>query len=295
MNIIFSRKGFDLGNGRMASPILTDGSLLSAPILSDSASASRLDSLCLNGHNDSSQILSDLSGGRISGSTTVHMDPDLCRGTRPRLPGWLPAFGQVGSAQSHLRNKGVGLGDVFLFYGWFRNCEQINGSWEFRHGAPDIHVIFGWLQVGSIIHAGANPIGTIDTQYPWLKDHPHVRDDGYQPNNTIYVASECLSFGGQIIPEVLGGGIFSHYTSALQLTAHSTPDTRYSRSEWCVPSFFFKNGGSKLTYHSRVLPRFIDDRAYFNIVARGQEFVYACDENESDVIEWTKNLIVNAT
>ncbi|CAI8922445.1 hypothetical protein EMIT0158MI4_310005 [Burkholderia ambifaria] len=44
------------------------------------------------------------------------------------IPGWRPALGQTGAAQGHLSNNGVGAGDVFLFFGWFRQVEKSRGS-----------------------------------------------------------------------------------------------------------------------------------------------------------------------
>lgn len=54
----------------------------------------------------------------------------------------------MGSAQSHLANEGVGVGDVFLFFGWFREVEQQQGRWRYARRALNIHSLFGWLQVG---------------------------------------------------------------------------------------------------------------------------------------------------
>ena len=57
-----------------------------------------------------------------------HLDPDLVPGTLPRPPDWLPAFGQDSAAASHLRNQGVSRGDLFLFFGWFRHTEEVEGQ-----------------------------------------------------------------------------------------------------------------------------------------------------------------------
>ena len=73
------------------------------------------------------------------------MDPDLNRYTLARKDEWRPSFGQVAAAQGHLRNQGVEVGDIFLFFGWFKQAHIREGSWAFIPQAPDIHVIFGWL------------------------------------------------------------------------------------------------------------------------------------------------------
>lgn len=292
MKIIFSRKGFDSSYGQMPSPILPDGSMMSFPIPSEGSGARRFDSIQLNGRVDHVKIAHDLSNGRISGSTMVHMDPDLCADNLARTSGWKPSFGQVGSAQGHLSNLGVDRGDLFLFFGWFRQVDQRDGTWVFQPNAPDVHVLFGWLQVGEIIAAGSNPEAMICRTYPWMRDHPHS-NTGYSANNTIYVASDALKLEGQIAHGVPGAGLFTHYAADLQLTTVSKSGQRHNRSHWSLPAGFFKEGKSKLSYHLQIIPEIADGMATFNIVARGQEFVYPCGDNDVDVADWAKNIIVN--
>ena len=43
--------------------------------------------------------------------------------------GWQPLFGQDSAAETHLRNQGVGTGDIFLFFGLFRRVEQSAHGW----------------------------------------------------------------------------------------------------------------------------------------------------------------------
>ena len=45
------------------------------------------------------------------------------------------------------RNAGVGVGDVFLFFGWFKEVRQTAKGLAYRRGAPDLHVLFGWQGV----------------------------------------------------------------------------------------------------------------------------------------------------
>src|SRR5947207_4995331 len=129
MKLILSRKGFDSGYGRMPSPILPDGRLVSLPIPSKSDRFTLAD---INVSNlDLDQLLSDLSQGAHSPRTIIHLDPDLDRAAVSRLPGWRPALGQSGAAQSHLRDKEIGVGDLFLFFGWFRQVENHAGAWRY--------------------------------------------------------------------------------------------------------------------------------------------------------------------
>ena len=78
----------------------------------------------------------------------VHLDPDLNPDMYARKNGWRPLFGQSGNAQGHLIKKEVKENDLFLFFGWFREVVlNTSGRYKYREGAPDLHVIFGWLQV----------------------------------------------------------------------------------------------------------------------------------------------------
>src|SRR2546421_253160 len=56
----------------------------------------------------------------------AHLDPDLVEHVVPRLEGWRAMFGQVGASQTHLDNNGVDVGDVFLFFGLFRQTIRTN-------------------------------------------------------------------------------------------------------------------------------------------------------------------------
>ena len=82
----------------------------------------------------------------LSASHHVHLDPDV----RPALRGVTGVssgeylFGQVGAAERHLRNQGIAPGDLFLFFGWFREAAERKGQW--RRVGPDEHTVWGWLQ-----------------------------------------------------------------------------------------------------------------------------------------------------
>lgn len=125
MKIILSRKGFDKANGGVPSPIFPDGTALSLPI------PYRRSPTAFNDvrWRDTSlgSTVKDLTKGGVTGRQRCHLDPDLYADALPRLPGWRPAFGQVENAQSHLQNQGVGPGDLFLFFGWFRSVERVYG------------------------------------------------------------------------------------------------------------------------------------------------------------------------
>jgi len=239
MKIIFSRKGYDKTSGGMPSPIFPDDTLCSFPIPSDQKP--KLKDVWFQGKNLGSLVRQLNEDPEEKG---VHLDPDLYREARPRKAGWRPCFGQVGAPQTHLKNQQVGEGDVFLFFGWFRRVLQSNGKFHYQPHAPDIHCLFGWLQVGTMYHPG------LDDRNPptWSLDHPHVQDAKYYAknfsNNTLYVASDRLRFPGLRRP-LAGGGVFPRFTESLQLTEPGQP-----RSFWRFPECFSpREGQSPLSNH----------------------------------------------
>lgn len=265
MKIIFSRKGFDSQYGGVPSPILPDGSVLSLPIPSKHGRPlGDLGSLQGPLH----RIVADLTGGKITASTRVHLDPDLQAGCVNRLPRWRPCFGQVSTAQQHLANQGVGVGDVFLFFGWYREAELHRGRWRYGPGAPDVHSLFGWLQVGDVVKVDENPVDLRATS-PWLRDHPHVEHAGaVGTKNTLYLSADKLALAKP--NSVAGAGVFRRWTEALQLTAPGA-----NRSVWRLPCWFMPGGGlPPMTYHGASHRWSIaDGYAQLKSVGKGQEFV----------------------
>ena len=125
MKIILSRKGFDSANGGQASPILPDGTMLSLPI----PSHDRISFSELQWHGFSYlDIIRQLNPKTLIGNDShCHLDPDLREEVRSKIPGWMPAFGQKGSSLTELLNNNVAVGDIFLFYGWFKQTEFYDG------------------------------------------------------------------------------------------------------------------------------------------------------------------------
>lgn len=265
MKLVLSRKGFDSQYDGMASPILPDGRMIALPI------PSRNDAYTLANINypevDTAKLVADLSGGRLNLDTAVHLDPDLDRPTDLRLSGWRPSLGQTDTAQSHLAKCQIGTDDVFLFFGWFRQVELRNGSWRYERSSPDLHVMFGWLEVEQVL-----PIVThrneVLAQHPWIANHPHVaRPDCYtDKRNSLYVAKSS----SRLAPKSkFGAGRFESLQKELQLTKNG-----HTRSVWSLPAFFAPNGRPALTYHEN-LDRWTPEgnRVKLQSVAKGQEFV----------------------
>jgi Nucleotide modification associated domain 3 len=255
MKIILSRKGIDSGalSGKMASPILPCGCLCSVPIpYRCGISYSDIHF----GTRSFQQIIAELNP-RWS-NRLAHLDPDLRHGAvTSRLSGWRPAFGQSGAAVGHLINQGVGVGDLFVFFGWFRRTIEQNGNLMFDprdvHGR---HIVFGWLEVGHVIESLPLPKGLLS-----LSDHPHVKffEEEDRPNR-IYVSS----LSG------LKAGTFQTEREGIVLTRNGG-----KRSKWLLPdvfeSLFLKRD---LSYHGNEERWDREgDMIALQSVSRGQEFV----------------------
>lgn len=281
--LVLSRKGFDSGYGGMPSPILPDGRLVPLPIPSRHDARTLAE---LNTHGlDLAPLLADLSKGVHALDTRVHLDPDLDRAPHLRMPGWRPALGQTGAAQSHLCAQGVGAGDVFLFFGWFRQVERATGRWRFARSAPNLHVLFGWLEVGELLPIVEQRAECL-TRHDWIADHPHVANPTHYTDkrNTLYIAPSRSAY----VPDRLGGGLFPQLTASLQLTAKSSK----TRSVWSLPSWFHPTEDtSPLSYHAD-LSRWTDDgdRCGLKAVAKGQEFVLDLS-GRKQATEWIRRLV----
>lgn len=130
MKVILSRKGFDSSSGGGPSPIV-GGVPLSLPIPAGKGMPGvSYASLGLSAH------VRQASRGKLTGRAKAHYDP-LFQDDGTCL------FGQCGAAQSHLENQGVGAGDLFLFFGLFRDGDE-----------KPHHRIFGWLWAEEVVRTG---------------------------------------------------------------------------------------------------------------------------------------------
>lgn len=279
MKIILSRKGFDSANGGCPSPILPDNKMVSFLIPSDDYikySDLKIDDEytyfdLIKQLKLKSKIRYNNKPRELTKDTKCHLDPDMCKGTIKRSANWQPCFGQIDSAQTHLSNEMIKENDLFLFFGWFKKTILKNGILQFDKSASDLHIIFGYLQIGKIL-----PVNN-DTIIPdWLKYHPHVEDKNRKKKstNTIYIAKENLSFD----KNKPGADVFK-YNDNLVLTKKG-----FSRSRWELPDFF---RGLRISYHS---DESWNNNGYFQSVPIGQEFVI---EDNDKVANWAKQLINN--
>ena len=281
--LVLSRKGFDGENGRIASPILPNGRLVPLPIPGPREKLRMadldVDPECL------AKLLSDLSKRhRLSIKTRVHLDPDLAGGKRLGIRGWRPSLGQTGIAQGHLAKQGVGKGDVFLFFGWFRRVEEHVGRWRYDPGAPNQHLMFGWLEIGEVVPVMAEGRRYV-AKHRWIADHPHLAssDRFRERNNTLYVASPRSTLGGY--PG--GGGLFPYDRPELHLTREGS-----TRSVWKLPAWFLpRRDRTPLTYHEDP-DRWTRRGAHCELqsVAKGQEFVLDL-ERRPEAGPWLRHLV----
>lgn len=265
MKIILSRKGFDSGNGGQPSPVLPDGTLLSLPIPSGDLD-NTYSTIMWNGMSYYEIICSLNPRSKINNESHCHLDPDLRQDVRSRMTGWKPAFGQMSSALTLLRNNNISIGDIFLFFGWFKATEIIGGRLVYKKHAPDLHVIYGYLQVGKIIEKKCDIPD-------WLKTHPHVSyDDSWRKGkNAIFLPSDYLSFQN----DMKGSGVLN-FRSDRVLTKSGN-----SRGCWDLPSFFKK---VSITYHPNPW-----QNGYFKSANKGQEFVM---EATPEILNWAKKIII---
>lgn len=221
MKVVFSRKGFDSSAGGAPSPIV-DGRPISLPIPTQRRSETCYGDLGLGA------LVESVTKGRLNRTDQCHLDPMFEAGRC--------AFGQTGAAQAHLQNNGVGVGDVFLFFGLFSNLD----------GSDRHHRIFGFLEVETLTKLAETP-SAADQPAGFSHRHPHTIGE-WNPNNTIYVGRS---------------GLAQTAASALRLSREGEPLRR-----WQVPAWLQSAG---LTYHAK--PQRWPAPNTLEAVARGQEFV----------------------
>ena len=270
MKVILSRKGFDSRNGKIPSPIMPDGTLLSLPVpenpkVSEKVAIIKYEQLQYKGKSYA-EIINELKKIDFL-DERCHLDPDICESVITRSENWRPAFGQSNAAITHLRKtNGVGINDLFLFFGWFRKVE-IDGKYQYMKKSVDQHVIFGYLQVGEILEY------PIKEQYPGLEGHPHL--DRGSKSNTIFVARKSLSWD----ENKPGAGCLNlNCNPELVLTKEG-----FSRTRWQLPDFLKK---VKISYHTEENWK----ENYFQSADIGQEFVIDSDGKEK-VEQWAKDFI----
>lgn len=288
--IVLSRKGFDSVAGGCASPIL-DGKLISLPIPEKEPGKGQLRYQGLRGKEGEQivDLVKQLTKGKkekIDGSHLVHLDPDLRVELRDEQHAHLPfAFGQSGHSQSELRD--IGTGDLFLFFGWFREAKKISEQYEFCRKTPDIFAIWGWLQVEERFELPKD----LERAQMKAPHHPHVSHHRNRKNNCLYVASKNLTF----LPEWQGAGTFFRFRDGLLLSdkqmGEPNPRKR-KRSNWRLPAFFRDIKVSHIPSLQIPGKWEKEDKSILGQAANhpGQEFIFETKRNEKEAAKWLDSI-----
>ena len=260
-NLVISRKGFDATAGGRASPIFANGDIFSVPIPQKKQSPSRYRELQFKDMSGR-EILNFIGAKSISDDDFYHNDPLLF--------GQKGIFGQAGAPQGELENFGVGRGDLFLFFGWFK---------QYHQRGPDLHHLFGWLQIEKIIKGNSEILKFLSENE---LSHPHGTKDITQfKNNTIYIASKNLTFSDSV-RDIKGHGVFKKTAENLILT-----ETGKTRSRWRLPKKYFTN--TKNLFRNRLKWK-DEEKCLVDCSGIGQEFILNAQDNPS-VVEWASYLI----
>lgn len=283
MKLVFSRKGIDSSFGNYASPIMPDGSLAWMPIPENNVNKPGLLSYKDIPFKNTTlgKLIEDLSNGKINENSTVHLDPDIFDFHRNRKPGWKPLFGQTGAAESHLRNKGVDVGDIFLFFGWFKKINQKDGKYIYERKAADLHVAYGWLQIGEI-----RPVNKMQSFEAWMNGHPHLLGTTYNNLDTLYIASSNLIINGEET-KYKGYGYFSKIFQEIVFTAEGE-----TRSVWKLPKWIYPSQGKPALSYNEEAKRWNlqGESVILHSASRGQEFVLDT-EYYPESIPWLLRLL----
>jgi hypothetical protein len=222
---------------------------------------------------------------RLLSGDAAHLDPDLRHSSYPRAPGWKPIFGQDGAAESHLQRQGVGEGDIFLFFGWFRQTELVDGHYRCVRDAPDCHYIFGWLQIERRI-----PVSNRSELPSWALYHPHCSREQHNNLDSLYVSTDRLRLPG-LDSDLPGGGVFTGAHNNLRLTCPGS-----LRSTWQLPGWFYpQDRNPTLSYHTKTARWSRQGHhTLLSTVGRGQEFVLDCD-GYPEALGWAAGILRNGS
>ncbi|MDD2262980.1 MAG: hypothetical protein PHW20_12050 [Clostridia bacterium] len=334
MKIVLSRKGFDGTYGGFPSPILEDGLMISLPIPINHAKEK---SFTYRDLSPQGVNLGDLfkelgkvpKGPKIEKKDPiyVHLDPDLYDDSLPksnkfkaRMDGWKGLFGTDQAAAGILCNDktGVDEGDIFLFFGWFNNVINKDGKRGYDTRSQGFHQIWGWLQIGQIIHLDKKEERA---QVPeWARYHPHYQNTDMR-NNVLFIASDELTLDGFDTKGIKGYGAIKQYNEKATLTEmdleknnkyynefqigigkHASPNHDIKTSLWKLPLWFYhKNITKRLGYHNKENKRthaswFIDDKyAYLKSTSPGQEFILDLGHYPEKAKQWVLDIITSVS
>lgn len=272
MRVILSRKGFESTHEGIPSPILPDGTLLLLPKPDNDGYVSYKEFYCEGtSYYDiavslDSKMQDVLKDARCNSSCYIAKSDH-----RPPLK-WFPAYLRTGPLESHLNRQRVSVGDLFLFYGCFRQTEyDANHHLRFVPNAPEQNIIFSYFQIGAII----KNLSFISSHFQWPLHTLIDKDTSIQ--HTIYLPTKKLSYNNQ----QPGFDILS-YSQKLVLTK---PGLHYY--QWQLPDFLCAPD-VKISYHNNRNNGFLSGKDYFKSSSIGEEFVI---HGTYDLQRWVHSLI----
>ena len=178
----------------------------------------------------------------------------------------------------------MATGGLFIFFGLFRQVEEYNGVFNWDKGAAPLHVIWGWLQVESIV-----PIESVTApEYRWAHYHPHCQHL-QDKNNVLYLARDRLNING-VATELPGAGVFPRFDAKRQLTARDGSNVSlWELPRWCYP----RRRCIPFSHHSdRARWQRQKHRTLLRSVARGQEFVLDAQQYPEALL-WVQDMLCN--
>ena len=280
--IILSRKGFDSSAGGHPNWIFKN-KLYPIPI-PQAYSGIAYKEMQFENNLSYFDVMKDLG---ITQFSEGHLDPDIhAKQLSQRKTHWQGIFGQHGAALSHLNHRNVGEDDLFLFFGWFKQIDYVNNKFSYVKEAPDIHVVWGYLEVDQIID--------FQKKRPdlWMQYHPHyVFREDYSTLNSLFLAKP----NSTLFPNQPGAA-WLNFHEKLILTK---PEENKKRGQWLLPRCFFDNDDKcLLSYHEKRIGK-KKNKNWYEVAAanRGQEFVLNTEllpkNSKLSLIDWLENLILN--
>ncbi len=283
-----SRKGFDMGCGNSPSIYLPSKKILySFPIPADETARYNL------GHDDDYtykdfKFNNELSCYELLEQLNIkcrnnyaHCDPDI----RPDLfnkeqPDWKPRFGQQGNPLRHLNRQGVGIGDLFLFYGLYQEVKEECGQYVFVPNTK-CQIIWGYLQVSNaVIPNGENRKGI---------RHPHYLNYyDYTDGNKVFECETDELLDSKFLSsdkKILKYGVFDYDESLVLSENAGSIAEEYNRLK--LPVHFYEH---KMSGNGEQRFKLSDGKRFcmVQMCNRGQEFVI---QDNDDAEKWAINLI----
>ncbi|MBR5916195.1 MAG: hypothetical protein IKZ57_07095 [Spirochaetia bacterium] len=207
-------------------------------------------------------------------NTIFHYDPAIqtiydTDGNETRGLHGYAAFGQSKAAAGHLLNKGIKEGDIFLFFGTFKNTELREEKITYKR-EKEFHALWGYMVVDDVISVdnvdneeGKKQFEKYKNKYPGLKDHPHFMNR----NNKYEKSDKNIIICGKNF------GTFNFKKNIHKLTRDGK-----SKSYWDIPESLDCLIGHEITYHKDKITT-----KHFKSASIGQEFVVKHNFNENEI------------